>query len=43
MLTKFTDEDVAKADAVVTKKSDWSKVHTYRLSMHTPPKFKLRT
>ncbi len=37
------DEDAAKATAVATKKSDWSKVRTYRLSMHTPPRFKLRT
>jgi len=38
-----TDEDAAKATVVATKKSDWSKVRTYRLSTHTPPKFKLRT
>jgi hypothetical protein len=42
-LTKFTDEDAAKAAVVATKKSDWSKVRTYRLRTHTPPKFKLRT
>jgi dethiobiotin synthetase len=42
-LTKFIDEDATKAAAVATKKSDWSKVRTYRLSTHTPPKFKLRT
>jgi hypothetical protein len=39
----YTDEDATKAAAVATKKSDWSKVRTYRLSMHTPPRFKLRT
>jgi hypothetical protein len=38
-----TDEDAAKATVVATKKSDWSKVRTYRLSTHTPPKFKLCT
>ncbi len=38
-----TDGDVAKAAAVATKKSDWSKMRTYRLSTHTPPRFKLRT
>jgi hypothetical protein len=38
-----TDEDAVKAAVVATKKSDWSKVHTYRLSTHTPPRFKLRT
>ncbi len=38
-----TDEDVVKAVAMATKKSDWSKVRTYRLSTHTPPRFKLRT
>jgi hypothetical protein len=38
-----TDEDAAKAVVVATKKSDWSKVRTYRLSTHTPPRFKLRT
>jgi len=38
-----TDEDAAKAAAVATKKSDWSKVRTYRLSTQTPPRFKLRT
>jgi len=38
-----TDENAAKAVAVATKKSDWSKVRTYRLSTHTPLRFKLRT
>jgi len=38
-----TDEDAAKAAAVATKKNDWSKVRTYRLSTHTPPRFKLCT
>jgi endophilin-A len=38
-----TDEDATKAAVVATKKSDWSKVRTYRLSTHTPPRFKLRT
>jgi len=38
-----TDEDAAKAAAMATKKSDWSKVRTYRLSTHTPPRFMLRT
>jgi len=38
-----TDEDVVKVVAMATKKSDWSKVRTYRLSTHTPPRFKLRT
>ncbi len=38
-----TDEDAAKATTVATKKSDWSKVRTYRLSAHTTPRFKLRT
>jgi hypothetical protein len=38
-----TDEDAVKAAVVATKKSDWSKVRTYRLSTHTPPRFKLRT
>jgi hypothetical protein len=38
-----TDEDAAKAAVVATKKSDWSKVRTYRLSTHTPPRFKLHT
>jgi hypothetical protein len=37
------DEDAAKVAAVATKKSDWSKVRAYRLSTHTPPRFKLRT
>jgi len=38
-----TDEDATKAAAVATKKSDWSKVRTYQLNTHTPPRFKLRT
>jgi hypothetical protein len=37
-----TDEDATKAVAMATKKSDWSKVRTYRLTTHTPPRFKLR-
>jgi hypothetical protein len=37
----LTNEDATKA-TVTTKKSDWSKVRTYRLSTHTPPRFKLR-
>jgi hypothetical protein len=38
-----TDEDAAKAAVVATKKTDWSKVRTYRLSTHTPRRFRLRT
>jgi hypothetical protein len=38
-----TNEDVTKVATMATKKSDWSKVRTYRLSMHTPPRFKLRS
>jgi hypothetical protein len=38
-----TDEDAAKAAAVATKKNDWSKMRTYWLSTHTPPRFKLCT
>jgi hypothetical protein len=38
-----TDEDATKAAALATKTSDWFKVRTYRLSTHTPPRFKLRT
>jgi hypothetical protein len=38
-----TDQDVVKVVAMATKKSDWFKVRTYRLSTHTPPRFKLRT
>jgi len=37
------DEDAVKVVAMATKKSDWSKVRTYRLSTHTPPRFKLCT
>jgi hypothetical protein len=38
-----TNQDDAKVAVVATKKSDWSKMRTYRLSTHTPPRFKLRT
>jgi hypothetical protein len=44
MVTGAPLEDTQLLESAIkaTKKSDWSKVRTYRLSTHTPPRFKLR-